>query len=164
MELEKEISRENRPDDPLVKELQLQVANAFMLYTNYKHYHWQTFGPMFRDLHLMWDEFAEDVLETVDEFAERVRMIGQDPVSNLREMHEAASISSAARQQSVRAMVEEADRNLLQIISEIRKAAKIAEEQDDPGSVDLLSKVVRTHEKHEWFLREILKKGDGLVV
>jgi hypothetical protein len=28
--------------------------------------------------------------------------------------------------------------------------------------VDLFSKIVQIHEKHEWFLRQILKKKDGL--
>jgi DNA-binding ferritin-like protein len=28
----------------------------------------------------MFDEFAKAVLATVDDFAERVRMIGQDPI------------------------------------------------------------------------------------
>jgi len=76
--LAKDVSQENREDHPVVQHLQRQVANAFVLYANYKHYHWQTFGPFFRDLHLMFDEFAKDVLDTADEFAERVRMIGQD--------------------------------------------------------------------------------------
>src|SRR5205809_6335736 len=49
----KQISRENVPDSTLVQSLQRQVANAFILYGNYKHYHWQTFGPLFRDLHLL---------------------------------------------------------------------------------------------------------------
>jgi hypothetical protein len=53
-----------------------QVANAFVLYANYKNYHWQTFGLLFRDLHLMFDEFAKEVLETNDELAEGIRMIG----------------------------------------------------------------------------------------
>ncbi|MGH9881648.1 MAG: Dps family protein, partial [Pyrinomonadaceae bacterium] len=80
--LAQEISKENKPNDAVVKQLQRQVANAFVLYTNYKHYHWQTYGPLFRDLHLLFDEFAAAVLGTVDDFAERVRMIGQDPVSS----------------------------------------------------------------------------------
>ena len=65
-------------DRELVEPLQKQVANALVLYMNYKHYHWQTSGPLFRDLHLLFDEFANAVLETVDEFAERIRMIGPD--------------------------------------------------------------------------------------
>jgi starvation-inducible DNA-binding protein len=147
-----------------VQHLQRQVANAFVLYANYKHYHWQTFGPFFRDLHLMFDEFAKDVLGTIDEMAERIRMIGQD-VENvqLRQMQEAANVHSAAAGPSIREMIEEADANLLVVIRDVRDAAKAAEESNDPGTVDLFSKVVQIHEKHEWFLREILKKKDGLV-
>jgi starvation-inducible DNA-binding protein len=158
-----EISRENQRGNPVVEHLQRQTANAFVLYSNYKHYHWQTFGPLFRDLHLMFDEFAKAVLESADEFAERIRMIGQDPVSGLRRMEEAANVQTAAGGQSMRDMIEEADANLLVVIRDMREAARIADDQNDPGTVDLFSRVVQIHEKHEWFLREILKKRDGLA-
>jgi len=162
--LVKDVSQENRVDHPVVQHLQRQVANAFVLYANYKHYHWQTFGPLFRDLHLMFDEFATDVLSTTDEMAERIRMIGQD-VQNvqLKQMQEAASVHSAAVGQSMQEMIQEADANLLVVIKEVRDAVRAADESNDPGTVDLFSKVVQIHEKQEWFLREILKKKDGLV-
>jgi DNA-binding ferritin-like protein len=83
--LTQELSRENTPDSPVVQELRRQVANAFVLYANYKHYHWQAYGPLFRDLHKLFDRLAKDVLPTLDEFAERVRMIGQDPPGHLSE-------------------------------------------------------------------------------
>lgn len=162
--LAKDISQENREDHPVVQHLQRQLANSFVLYANYKHYHWQTFGPLFRDLHLMFDEFANAVLETTDELAERIRMIGQD-VQNvqLKQMQEAADVHSAVAGQSMREMIEEADANLLVVIKDIRDGAKVADESNDPGTVDLFSKVVQIHEKHEWFLREVLKKKDALV-
>jgi len=75
-----EISKDNKPTSDVVEHLQRQLANAFVLYANYKHYHWQTFGPLFRDLHLLFDEFATAVLGTIDDFAERLRMIGQAPL------------------------------------------------------------------------------------
>jgi len=104
------------------------------------------------------------VLDTTDEFAERIRMIGPD-VQNvqLRQMQDAASVHSSSASQSMREMIEEADANLLVVIKEMREAAKAADENNDPGTVDLFSKVVQIHEKHEWFLRDILKKKDGLV-
>ncbi len=162
--LAKDVSQENRQDHPVVQHLQRQVANAFVLYANYKHYHWQTFGPLFRDLHLLFDEFATAVLGTADEFAERVRMIGQD-VQNvqLRQMQEAATVQSASPNQSMREAIEEADANLLVVIKELREAAKAADQSNDPGTVDLFTRVVQIHEKHEWFLRDILKQKDGLV-
>jgi len=162
--LARDVSLENREDHPVVQHLQCQVANAFVLYANYKHYHWQTFGPHFRDLHLMFDEFAKDVLATIDDLAERIRMIGQDVHAvQLKQIQEAADVHSAAPGQSAHEMIEEADANLLVVIKDMRDAVKAAEQSNDPGTVDLFSKVVQIHEKQEWFLRQILKKKDGLT-
>ena len=158
-----EVSQENSPTNAIVEHLQRQVANAFILYTNYKHYHWQTYGPLFRDLHLMFDEFAKAVLATIDDFAERVRMIGQDPVSRPQEIEAIASVNVAEHDQTMRQMIEEADANLLVVIKEMRSAVRDADEQDDPGTVDLFSRHVQIHEKHEWWLRDILEKRDGLM-
>jgi len=112
----------------------------------------------------MFDEFAMAVLGPTDEMTERVRMIGQD-VGNvqLKQMQEAASDQSTATGQSMQEMIQEADANLPAVIKEMRDAAKAADESDDPGTVDLFSKIVQIRERHEWFLREILKKKDGLV-
>ena len=158
----KELSRENRSDSPVVQDLRLQTANAWLLYANYKHYHWQTYGPLFRDLHKLFDRFAHEVLETLDPLAERVRMIGQDPPAHPVEMTDLASVSAAAPHSTMHEMVEEANRNALAVIKELRQAARTADDHDDPGSVDLFSKIVQIHEKHEWWLRDILRKGDGL--
>jgi starvation-inducible DNA-binding protein len=62
----------------------------------------------------------------------------------------------------MREMVEEGQRNLLIVIAEMREGARTAEEHDDPGTVDLFSRSVQIHEKHEWWLRDILRQGDGL--
>jgi starvation-inducible DNA-binding protein len=162
--LAQEISKTNAPDNPVVEQLQRQVANAFVLYLNYKHYHWQSYGPMFRDLHLLFDEFAKAVLETADELAERVRMIGQDPIAGPHELMATASVKVAERKQTMRDMIQEADNNLLIVIKEMRAGARAADEQDDPGTVDLFSRYVQIHEKHEWWLRDLLEKRDGLAV
>jgi starvation-inducible DNA-binding protein len=157
------LNEHNKPNDAIVQSLQKQVANAFIVYLNYKHYHWQTFGPLFRDLHRLFDEFAEEIYETIDEIAERIRMIGQNPVSRIEEFLQTASINSAAQSSDMREMVREANQNSLQIIKEMREAIKLADENDDPGTADVLTRFVQIHEKHEWWLRDILEKRDGLT-
>jgi len=161
--LSDEISKDNQPASDVVEHLQRQLANAFVLYANYKHYHWQTFGPLFRDLHLLFDEFATAVLATIDDFAERVRMIGQDPVFRPDEVERIASVSVSGDVGTMREMIAEADANLLTVIKEMREAARVADDHDDPGTVDLFSRHVQVHEKHEWWLRDILENGDGLT-
>ncbi len=157
-----ELSRDNSPDNPVVRDLRRQTANAFVLYANYKHYHWQTFGPLFRDLHKLFDKFAQEVLSTLDELAERVRMIGPDPPAHLIEAADLASVAAAAPHSTMREMVEEADRHALIVIKEMRSAVKLAGEHEDPGTADLFTRIVQIHEKHEWWLRDILRSGDGL--
>lgn len=162
-ELTDAISKDNSPTSDVVEHLQKQVANAFVLYANYKHYHWQTYGPLFRDLHLLWDEFAQAVLATIDDFAERLRMIGQDPVFRPEEIERIASVQVSREATTMREMIEEANANLLAVINEMRMAARVADDHDDPGTVDLFSRHVQIHEKHEWWLRDILEKNDGLT-
>ena len=158
-----DVSHENATTNAVVIHLQRQVANAFVLYMNYKHYHWQTYGPLFRDLHLLFDEFAKAVLETVDDFAERIRMIGQDPIAGPDQIVETATVKVAERTQTLRQMITEADTNLLIVIKEMRAAAKTADEHGDPGTVDLFSRHVQIHEKHEWWLRDILETRDEVL-
>ena len=158
-----QIPEANKPNGEVVTGLQQQVANALILYLNYKHYHWQTFGPLFRDLHLLFDEFAGEVYETIDVLAERVRMIGQNPVSRIEEFQKTATIKSAADTTTMREMIKEADTNVIQIIKEMRQAIKTADNNDDPGTADVLTRFVQIHEKHEWWLRDILEKHDGLT-
>ena len=160
---EQAITAENKPDSPVVRALRGEVANSFVLYLNYKHYHWQTYGPLFRDLHKLFDRFAEDALANVDPVAERIRMIGQDPPSHPNDLTDLASVAIAAPHSTMREMIEEGQRNLVMAIKGTRDAARAADEHDDPGTVDILSKVVQVYEKQEWWLRDILRKDDGLV-
>lgn len=161
--IKENISTHNKPNDAIVESLQKQVANAFIVYLNYKHYHWQTFGPLFRELHKLFDEFAGEVYETIDVMAERVRMIGQNPVSRIEEFQKTATIKSAADSSDMREMISEADTNVIQIIKEMREAIKTADDGNDPGTADVLTRFVQIHEKHEWWLRDILEKHDGLA-
>jgi starvation-inducible DNA-binding protein len=159
----RELTKENTPASPIVDALNRSLANGFVLYLNYKHYHWQTYGPLFRDLHLMFDEFAAAVLASLDELAERVRMIGQDPPAHPRELLDTATVAPAQAKATMREHIEAANRNTLIVIKEMRDAARLADDHDDPGTVDTFSKLVQVHEKHEWWLRDILRKRDGLT-
>jgi starvation-inducible DNA-binding protein len=52
------------------------LADTFALYVKTKNFHWHVSGPHFRDYHLLLDEQAAQIEESVDILAERVRKIG----------------------------------------------------------------------------------------
>ncbi|MGD9890421.1 MAG: Dps family protein [Dehalococcoidia bacterium] len=150
----------------LIAALQRQVANAFTLYMNYKRYHWRVYGPHFRDLHLLFDEHAGQILSTIDDFAERVRILGGDPVATPRAVMAATTVlAPETGEHSVRTMADEAIANHRRVIAELRDGVALADEQGDPGTADLFTRLVQVHEKQEWFLREVVDRSpDGLAI
>jgi len=62
--------------DQLVQLLNARLADTFDLYSQLKQAHWNVKGSDFIQLHLLYDEVAESVLEYVDTVAERATALG----------------------------------------------------------------------------------------
>lgn len=151
-------------NEAIIVELNREVANAVALYLNYKKYHWHVSGPLFRDLHLLFDEHAAQVLSTVDELGERVRIHGGLAAHHPNQVVELAAVKlSAPGPQSPREMIEEALANHQTVIGGVHQAIEVANEAGDPGTADLLTRLVQIHEKQAWFLREIAARESSLL-
>lgn len=146
-----------------VKPLKTAVANSLAMYMNYKRYHWNTFGPLFRDIHLLFDSHAEPVLSSADDFGERARILGAEAIGNAEEVVKHATVELARSGMTMKEMIEQAVANHRTIIAEFKDAIKVADSENDPGTADIFTRIVQVHEKQEWFLREFLEKKDGLV-
>ena len=150
-----------KKENTVAERLQKQVANAFNLYMNYKHYHWQTFGPMSRDLNIIFDEFANEVYSTVEILSQRIRMLGQNRV-RIREFSKNSTVKPSKQSSNVRRMLEEADSNALMVITEMREAIRTTE-REDPVTAKILKGFLKMQEKHQWWLRHILDNREGLT-
>lgn len=149
--------------EELVTALHREQANAMLLYQNYKKYHWLTFGPLFRDIHLLLDEHATAVLDMVDEFAERALMIDGRPLADPADYLKTATVKASSGYLSLGSMIAEAADNHDRVIAEMHEDAQAATEAGDIGTADLYTRLVQIHQKQRWFLKEILEKKDGLV-
>lgn len=149
---------------PAIEHLRREQANAVCLYLQYKGYHWNVNGPLFHDLHKMFDEHAAAVFETIDELAERQRMLGAVAHYTLDETRHASSLPhESSHPTSPREMVERLRESHRFIIEGLKLGFRAAEHGHDPGSADLFAKVVQIHEKQEWFLRELLEGLNPLL-
>ncbi len=147
----------------VVATLQRQQANALVAYLNYKKYHWLSYGPLFRDVHLLLDEQAAQTYATIDEFAERAIMIGGAPLGDPGDYLPAATVKPSKGLLSMREMIAEARTTLDVVIREMHEDAETATGAGDIGTADLYTRLVQQHQKNRWFLDEILKKRDGLT-
>lgn len=144
--------------DPVVSALQREQATALVLYLNYKKYHWLTFGPHFRDLHLLFEEHGDQVLASIDELAERALMIDGKPLADPDQYLPASIVPPSQGERSVKQMVSEAIESHDKVIKAMHEDAEIANKAGDIGTVDLFTRLVQVHQKARWFLKEIARK------
>lgn len=144
--------------DPVVSALQREQATALVLYLNYKKYHWLTFGPHFRDLHLLFEEHGDQVLASIDELAERALMIDGKPLADPDQYLPASIVPPSQGERSVKQMVSEAIDSHDKVIKAMHEDAEIANKAGDIGTVDLFTRLVQVHQKARWFLKEIARK------
>lgn len=133
------------------------LADSYALYLKTKNYHWHVQGPRFRQLHLLFDEQAAQILATTDLIAERVRKNG---ALTLR------SIGDVGRRQTIRdddADKVDADtmvRNLAAdnetLLAQIKAAKAAAEEQGDIATSGLVDGWADETEQRIWFLKATL--------
>ena len=141
--------------DRISASLNVLLADAFALYLKTKNFHWHVSGRHFRDYHLLLDEQADAIFATTDQLAERVRKLGG---VTLR------SIGQIARLQTIkdnnedyvppREMLRELMEDNKKMAAAMRKAHKLADDQDDPATAGLLEAFIDETERRTWFLFE----------
>lgn len=152
-----------KPANSVIATLNRQQANALVAYLNYKKYHWLTFGPLFRDLHLLFEEQGGEVFASLDELAERSLMLDGQPVADPADYIPVATVTPSQGKLNPKAMLGEAIATHELIIAEMHEDVEVANGAGDIGTADLYTRLVQVHQKHRWFLKEFLTKGDGLV-
>ncbi len=132
------------------------LIDTLMLYHLYKKHHWQVAGHTFYQLHLLFDKHAGEQLELVDLVAERVQLLGGVAVAMPHDIAEQTLIPRAPQGvEEVPAMIDRLLDAHERVLFEARRLAKIADEQGDAGTNDLLvSNVIRTNELQVWFVAE----------
>ncbi len=146
--------------NPVVAALQREQASALVLYLNYKKYHWLTFGPNFRDLHLLFGEHADQILETVDELAERALMVDGQPIADAARYLPASFVAPSEGELTVKQMIAEGISAHDKVIQAMHGDADVATEAGDIGTADVFTRLVQLHQKQRWFLKEIARKAD----
>src|ERR1700733_13566950 len=59
------------------------VADAFALFVKTKNFHWHMSGSHYRDYHLLLDEQATQIFNSIDVLAERVRKLGGTTIRSI---------------------------------------------------------------------------------
>jgi len=139
------------------------IADAFALYAKTKNFHWHLSGPRFRDLHLLFDKQATQILESIDPMVERIRKIGGTSIRSLSHVGTLQTIHDdndefVAPQEMVHRLLLD-NRHIAQ---QIRAAAEVADDNKDIATSNLLETFLDDAERRTWFLFEIIQNAEAV--
>src|SRR5437870_11477048 len=139
-----------------VENLNQLLADTITLRDLYKKHHWQTAGPTFYQLHLLFDKHYEEQNTLVDSIAERIQLLGG---VSLAMAPDVAEITLIPRPPKGREEAPVQISRLLHgheiVLKEARTMARLAAQGGDDGTNDLIvSDVIRRNELQAWFVAE----------
>lgn len=132
------------------------LADTYTLYLKTHNFHWNVTGPMFRTLHLMFEEQYTELALAVDLIAERIRAIGFPAPGTYKEFAKLSSISEEDGVPSAEDMIRKLVEGQEAVVRTARSLFLVLEGSHDEPTADLLTQRMQVHEKTAWMLRSLL--------
>ena len=140
-------------------QLNIVLADEFLLYTKTKNAHWNTEGRDFYEKHKFYEMQFEELDKIIDDLAERIRALDHYVPATLKRFLQLTHLSEASGQinDSID-LVKELLADHESITIHFRETiGRFANEFDDEGTSDFITGLMERHEKMAWMRREQLK-------
>jgi starvation-inducible DNA-binding protein len=134
------------------------IADAFALYIKTKNFHWHLSGSHFRDYHLLFDEQADVLFDSIDVMAERVRRVGGTTIRSISHISQLQTIQD---DNSDYVPAGEMARRLMEDnkhLAETQRAAhEVCVRNHDFATAAILEVLIGQTERRTWYLFEIVQ-------
>lgn len=134
------------------------LADEHVLYVKTRNFHWNVTGLDFGALHALFESQYTALAETIDEIAERIRMIGGVAPGSMKEFLKLTRIDEQPggkleAEKMIAALLSDHEA----IIRSLREDVEKAGQAGDAGTNDFLVGLLESHEKTAWMLRAHLE-------
>ncbi|WP_309572083.1 Dps family protein [Deinococcus sp.] len=137
--------------------LQRNLATTISLYLKFKKYHWDIRGRFFRDLHLAYDEFIEEIFPGIDEQAERLVALGGSPIAAPADIARYSVVTVPTETvRDARVQVADLVSDLTRVGKGYRDDSQTVDEANDPATSDMYNGYAATIDKIRWMLQAIM--------
>lgn len=148
------ISQQDR--EAVAEDLKKLLADSYTLYLQTHNFHWNVTGPMFSQLHTMFEVQYTELAIAVDDIAERIRSLGIAAPATYRAFAELSSINEVDGVPEASKMINLLTLGHEQVVRTCRSALRVAQGAEDESSASLISDRMRIHEKTAWMLRALV--------
>jgi starvation-inducible DNA-binding protein len=133
------------------------LADTYTLYLKTQNFHWNVTGPQFSSLHLLFEAQYQELAEAVDVIAERIRSLRCVAPASFSHYLKLAKIKEENTVPAAKDMLVQLTQDNESLSAHANDLFKVAENDNDQASMDMLIERIRTHEKAAWMLRSHLE-------
>lgn len=142
----------------LLKELNEFLADLNVLYRKLQNYHWNVKGKSFFVLHGKLEEYYNGVNSEIDEIAEKILMLGGQPLGSMKDYLEISNIKEA---ENVKISGDEVVKNVLADFGYAKKKAESIKAKAEDASAAIISsymdEVIEDYSKACWMLSQSME-------
>ena len=147
----------NNSKTALVAALNGALADHLALYIKTKNFHWHVAGSRFRDLHLLFDEQAQQIIGLVDTIGERVRKLGAKTLTSVGSVVEHTKVTDQDNAAlSADAMVSELRDDNVRLKERLIEVKTASEDAGDHATGGAIDEWIDQTEERIWFLTQTL--------
>ena len=137
--------------------LQRNLATTISLYLKFKKYHWDIRGRFFRDLHLAYDEFIDEIFPAIDEQAERLVALGGSPIAAPADIERFSVVKVPTETvRDARTQVADLVDDLSRVGRGFRDDSQTVDDANDPATADMYNGYAATIDKIRWMLQAMM--------
>jgi len=134
------------------------LANVFFYYYKAHAFHWNVEGILFSQMHEFLQDIYEDAHGSVDDIAERIRILKEYAPTSISELYQLKTIEeSTLTGVDVVKMLSELDRDNETIQENLTQAFGMANVLNIQGLANYLAGRLEIHSKFGWMIKSHLK-------
>jgi len=139
-----------------VEKLNQLLADYQIHYQNLRGLHWNIKGQLFFALHEKYEGYYNQAAEVVDEIAERILMLGGQPLHTFEDYQKTAKLAVVANVSEAKPGVESVLESQRYFLNSFNEILEVAGENNDEGTAALMSDWIGHTEKEIWMLESFL--------
>ena len=131
------------------------LSDLNVFYRKLQNYHWNVTGQDFFQAHSKLEELYNEINEQIDEIAEHILILGEEPLGTLKDYLEKTNITEAEnkkiKSQEVFQTIQKDYKKLLEKVTEIKEKA---DEQKEYSTSALMDDYILDYSKIIWMLKQ----------
>ncbi len=137
-------------------ELNKLLANYQIFYMNVRGFHWNIKGNHFFELHVKFEETYDDLLQKIDEIAERILALNGKPLHAYSQYIQHAEIQEMTDVSDDINTVRSIRDSFITLIKIQRRVLDMSNDAGDEGTGSMISDYIKEQEKLVWMFSAYL--------